>query len=303
MSEPDARGSATAASSGSGSVALERPDGTLLLGDNLELMRERIGDGTVDLAYLDPPFRTQTRQRAPAGAGDAAFDDVWRWDDEAATSFEAMATAGGAAGRALRGLELVVGRSPLLAYLTMVAPRLVELRRVLTRSGSVYLHCDGSASHYLKVLLDAVFGTDCFLNNVVWLYGLGGSSSRYWPRKHDDLLWYARQAGAHHFEPAMVPARSVRMRGQEKKAPDWWDIPSINNMAGERVGYPTQKPLALLRRVVGSSSPAGGLVLDPFCGSGTTLVAARELGRRWIGIDREPAAIAIARTRLVADGP
>ena len=269
--------------------------GRLFLADNLDVLGRHLADDLVDLIYLDPPFNSRASY---GGSGGAGFDDVWRWDDAAAETLAAGREAGGSLARALTALEIFPGPSPLLAYLVMMAPRLAALHRVLRPTGSIYLHCDGSACHYLKVLMDAVFGPEQFLNHIVWLYGLGGSSPRHWPRKHDDLLWYARCRGRHHFEAAQVPARSQRMKGQSKKAPDYWDIPALNNMARERSGYPTQKPEALLERIVASSSRPGDLVLDPFCGSGTTLVVAEALGRRWIGIDSAPEAMKIARGRL-----
>jgi site-specific DNA-methyltransferase (adenine-specific) len=272
----------------------------LLHGDNLPLLREKLSDGSVDLVYADPPFKSGARYhlaRRPA-AGRSAFDDVWSWDDRAEAAMEeGLERCPAPVVAALEGFRLMLGPSSMLAYLAMMAPRLAELRRVLRSTGSIYLHCDPSASHYIKVLMDAVFGSRSFLNNIVWLYGLGGSSRRRWPRKHDDILWYAREPGQQYFDPPMVPARSQRMKGQLKKAPDYWEIPAINNQARERTGYPTQKPVALLDRIVRSSSRPGDLVLDPWCGSGTTLVVAEALGRQWIGIDSSADAIDLARER------
>jgi DNA modification methylase len=273
-------------------------DGSLHMGDNLHVLREQVADGSVDLVYLDPPFKSGGRYRG-SSAAEVVFEDVWSWTPEVEQQLDEL--TGSVASRvrtALSAFRTLLGESGMLAYLTTMAPRLDELRRVLSPTGSLYLHCDGSASHYLKVLMDAIFGEENFLNNIVWLYGLGGSSRRYWPRKHDDILWYSRERGGQYFEPSTVPARSARMKGQQKKAPDFWDIPAINNMAAERVGYPTQKPEALLGRIIESSSRPGDVVLDPCCGSGTTLVVARRLGRRWIGIDRSPTAIELSWERL-----
>ena len=249
----------------------DRPSGTapadhanvqVQRGDCLEVMAA-VPDASVDLIYVDPPFFTGKTQ---TGRGDLAFADAWEG-----------------------GLE---------AYLDWLQTRLAAMRRLLTPSGSIYVHLDWHAVHYVKVAMDSLFGYENFLNEIVWLYGLGGSSKRYWPRKHDTLLWYAREAGAHHFDPVRVPATSRRMLGQTKKAPDYWDIPSLNNMAKERVGYPTQKPEALLERIVVSSCPPGGLVADFFCGSGTTLVVAARTGRRAIGCDTSADAVAITQARL-----
>jgi DNA modification methylase len=160
-------------------------------------------------------------------------------------------------------------------------------------------------------MLDDLFGADFtsrtpsgggFVNHLIWVYGLGGSSRRRFARKHDDILFYAKSA-EYYFDPPLVPATSNRMKGQMKKATDVIEIPSINNMAAERVGYPTQKPLALLELLIGACCPEDGLVLDPFCGSGTALVAARRLNRRALGIDISADAVTIARSRLEERAP
>jgi len=238
----------------------------LLLGDCLDVAR-RLAPGSVDLVYLDPPFFTGRRHQ---GRGTHAFRDQWRGD--------------------------------LDAYLAWLRVRCEALHALLAPTGSLYLHLDWHAVHYAKVMLDGVFGRHAFLNEVVWLYGLGGSSGRRWPRKHDTLLWYAREPGRHWFEAARIPATSQRLQGRTKKAPDWWDIPALNNMAKERLGYPTQKPEALLERIVTSSCPPGGTVFDPCCGSGTTPAVAQRTGRTWIAADLSPAAIAVTRARLDALG-
>jgi DNA modification methylase len=166
-------------------------------------------------------------------------------------------------------------------------------------TGSVLLHVDWRTSHHARLLLDDLLGADRFVNHLVWSYGLGGSSPRRFARKHDDILFYAVDPERYHFEPPMVPATSNRMKGEMKKATDVLDIPAINNMAAERTGYPTQKPLRLLGMLVGACCPEGGLVVDPCCGSGTTLVAATRAGRRAAGCDANPEAVAIARERLL----
>jgi DNA modification methylase len=275
-------------------------------GDNLAVLRERIPSESVDLVYLDPPFNSKRTYNVlyRSAAGETpresvrAFEDFWIWDSKTEQQFGELVTSGGKVASALKALRTLLDRSDLMAYLVMMAPRLVELRRVLKPTGSIYLHCDQNASHYLKVVMDVIFGSDNFLNDVVWLYGLGGSSTRYWPRKHDDLLWYSKSPNRHYFEADTVPATSRRMAGAQKKATDYWDIPSINNMAKERIGFPTQKPLALLERIVRSSSPSDGVVLDPFCGCGTTVEAAERLGRTWVGIDVSYLAVDIIENRL-----
>jgi len=276
----------------------------LLTGDNLPLLRKEIPSGSVDLIYLDPPFNSDkqyTLLREPDKLrSTVVFSDLWRWDENGGERFRsAVDMCPDPVAKGLTALRQLLGDSGMIVYLAMMAPRLVELRRVLKPSGSLYLHCDGSAVAPLRLLCDLVFGRENYLSTVVWCYGLGGSSHRRWPAKHDDILWYAKEAGKHYFQPVMIPARSQRMKGKLKKAPDYWYIPSINNMAKERCGWPTQKPLELLERIVISSSPPEGVVLDPFCGSGTTLVAAKKQGRGYIGIDANPLAVEIARSRLL----
>jgi len=247
------------------------PHGRLLQGDALEVTRALDPD-SVDLVYLDPPFFTGRRLVGAKRGGRkaAAFADQWHGD--------------------------------LDAYLAWLELRCAALREVLAPTGSIYVHLDWHAVHYAKVMLDRVFGQDAFLNEIVWLYGLGGSSPRRWPRKHDTLLWYARGPDGQYFQAPRIPATSARMRGLTKKAPDWWNIPSLNNMAKERLGYPTQKPEALLERIVVSSSPPGGLVFDPCCGSGTTAAVAERTGRRWIASDLSPDAVRVTHERLLALG-
>ncbi len=214
----------------------------------------------VDLAYLDPPFNTGRKQAAP----NAAYDDAWPSLD---------------------------------AYLDFLQKRVEAVHRVLKPAGSILLHCDWRSSHHLRLLLDQIFGADNFVNHLVWVYGLGGSSPRRFARKHDDVLFYGRGPDCY-FDPPLVPATSNRMKGRLKKATDVLTIPSINNMAVERTGYPTQKPLALLSLLVNACCPPGGTVLDPFCGSGTTLVAAAASGRSFIGIDVNPDAVRISSCRV-----
>lgn len=281
----------------------------LYYGDNLDVLRKYVKDESVDLVYLDPPFNSNRnynvlfKQVENGKAGDnpqiLAFTDTWSWgNDDELLLRQLRETCAPRVSDTLGALFKILGKSDMMSYIVMMAPRLVELQRVLKPTGSIYLHCDMSASHYLKVLMDSVFGPENFLNNVVWLYGLGGSSPRYWPRKHDDLLWYSRKVDGQFFNADRVPATSNRLKGQDKKATDYWDIPTINNMSKERMGYPTQKPLALLERIVRSSCPEGGTVLDPFCGCGTAVAAAQSLGREWVGIDITFLAVELIRTRM-----
>jgi DNA modification methylase len=219
----------------------------------------------VDLLYADPPFNTGRRQTDRHGS----FEDAWESPE---------------------------------AYIAWLRERLAATIPAIRLTGSVLLHADWRANHRVRLLLDELLGPDRFVNHIVWSYGLGGSSPRRFARKHDDILWYCIDPGRYWFEPPRTPATSHRMRGKLKKATDVLDIPSINNMAAERTGYPTQKPLALLDVLVLACCPPGGLVLDPCCGSGTTLVAAVRGGRRAMGCDTSPRAVAITRRRLAALG-
>jgi len=217
--------------------------------------------GEVSLIYLDPPFNTGVRRQ---GRGGLAFAD--RFDD--------------------------IG-----AWRAFMEPRLRAAHRALAPDGSLLLHVDWRTSHHARFLLDEIFGAECFVNHLVWSYGLGGSGPRSFARKHDDILLYGRTAD-YWFEAPRVPARSARLRGRTKKATDVLDIAALNNMAIERTGWPTQKPLALLELLVRACCRPGGLVVDATCGSGTTLVAAVRSGRRALGIDISADALSIARERL-----
>jgi site-specific DNA-methyltransferase (adenine-specific) len=277
----------------------------LYYGDNLEVLQYYVKDESIDLIYLDPPFKSDTiynmlfteQNGTRAAAQIKAFDDTWHWDEAAAAAFQEVVEAGGKVSLALQSFRTFLGESDMLAYLSIMAPRLMELRRALKKTGSIYLHCDPTASHYLKMLMDAVFGVKNFQNEVIWHYGLGGSSPKRWARKHDTILFYSKES-SWEFNPQMIPATSQRMLGQEKKMTDVWDIPTINNMAKERIGYPTQKPETLLERIIRASSNEGNIILDPFCGCGTTIAAAQKLNRRWIGIDITHLAINLIKKRL-----
>ena len=265
-------------------------EGQIIEGDNLEIMREMESE-SVDLIYLDPPFNTKRDFHA--------FDDRWTMKDADVTWLAGIADKHPGMYKVVEAASVTHGKG-MQSYLCMMGIRLLEMRRLLKSTGSIYLHCDPTASHYLKMLMDAIFGWSLFGNEIIWSYGLGGSSKRLFSKKHDVILFY-RMGDSYTFNKPRVPASSRRMEGEMKGATDVWDIPSINNMAKERAGYPTQKPTALLDRIVETGSNPGDLVLDPFCGSGTTLVAAERLGRKWIGIDSNPQAVSISRERVDRD--
>lgn len=177
-------------------------------------------------------------------------------------------------------------------------PRLIEMKRVLKDTGSIYLQMDYRLVHYMKVYMDELFGIKNFRNEIVWKYGLGGSGNREFAKKHDNILFYSKSNG-YIFNIQYENATSNRLKGQTKKMTDVWDIPTLNNMAKERIGYNTQKPKALLERIIKASSNEGDIVADFFCGSGTSLVVAKELGRNYIGCDINPKAIEITNNRLM----
>jgi site-specific DNA-methyltransferase (adenine-specific) len=289
---PAPRGDSAA---GVGAVLRGEARGVVVEADNLDTLRA-IPDGCVDLCYADPPFatggtqrleriRTGTGERTRRGFGGRVYpfevvSDV-AWPDD------------------LR----------LDAHLAALAERVREIHRVLAPHGSLYLHCDWRTTHHVRLLLDEVFGPERFLNELVWAYDYGGRPRDRWPRKHDTILWYAKGTTWRFERDAIdrVPYMAPGLVGPEKAArgklpTDVWWMTIVPPGSVERTGYPTQKPIRLLERIVAAASRPDELVLDPYAGSGTTGVAAARLGRRWVLIDREPQAVAIARARLAAEG-
>jgi DNA modification methylase len=364
----------------------ENQHGALFYGDNLDVLRRYVGEEEVDLVYLDPPFNSNANYNVLFAEQDGrraasqikAFEDTWRWDQEAARAFDEVVEAGGEVSNAMRAFRTILPQSNMLAYLAMMAPRLVELRRVLKPTGSLYLHCDPTASHYLKLLLDAVFGPENYRNEITWkraqtVKGNFGQGAKFFGRNTDTLLFYSA-SGDHYFQTPFLPYsddyvatayrhvepesgrryRLVSMIGpggaakgnpryevmgvtrywryskevmqelidkglvvQSKpgRVPNrkyyldegrgvpvqalWDDLPALQAASSERLGYPTQKPEALLTRIIEASCPPDGVVLDPFCGCGTTISAAEKLNRRWIGIDVTFQATNLIKHRLL----
>ena len=360
---------------------------TLYYGDNLDVLRRYIKDESVDLVYLDPPFNSNAtynvlfaeQNGSRAAAQIKAFKDTWRWDQAAAEAHQVTVEAGGKVSQVMQAFRTFLGDSDMLAYLSMMAPRLVELRRVLKPTGSIYLHCDPTASHYLKMLMDAIFGPVGFRNEIIWkrttahsnVYKAYGdiTDTIFFYSKTDSFTWaqqyrnYSADEMAKRFpnvdpdgrrwrsenlrNPGIRPnlhypytasngvtyqphpngwtcniermrqldsegrlhfpsKRDGRLRSKlfadenlgTKLQNLWDDISPIGAQAAERLGYPTQKPEALLERIILTSSDEGDLVLDPFCGCGTTIAAAQKLNRRWIGIDITCLATALIKNRL-----
>src|ERR1035437_3081669 len=266
--------------------------GRIVLADNLAVLGS-LPDDSIDLVYIDPPFNTgkrQTLRRLRMVRDEVAGDRT------------------GFGGRRYRTIEL--GAQSYVDvhddYLDFLEPRLVEIRRVLRPSGSLYLHLDPREVHYAKVLCDAVFGRDGFLNEVIWAYDYGARTKRRWPAKHDNILVYVKDSDRYWFDDeavARIPYMAPGLVGPEKAArgklptdTSWQTIVPPSGV--ERTGYPTQKPVAVLRRVVSASCPVGGVVADFFAGSGTAGAAALELGRRFLLLECNPEAVAVMRRRF-----
>ena len=264
----------------------------MLLGDNLSVL-STLQDGTVDLIYVDPPFNTgheQKLERLRTIRDDAGGDR---------TGFQ---------GRRYRTVRLGATRyvDVFDDYLTFLEPRLCEFRRVLKHTGSLYIHLDYREVHYVKVLLDSIFGRSCFLNEVIWAYDYGGRPRRRWPPKHDSILVYVRDPRDYFFDAdaaERIPYMAPSLVGPEKAArgkrlTDTWFQTIVPTNGRERTGYPNQKPLAIVRRIVRTSSPPDGIVADFFAGSGTTGVAAHESGRQFLLVDSSLDALAVMRRRF-----
>jgi site-specific DNA-methyltransferase (adenine-specific) len=269
-----------------------------------------INSESVDLIYLDPPFNTKRMYSAPVGskAAGASFKDMWTWKDVNETYLDSLADKYPGLTRFITSSGAVHSK-PMMAYLTYMAQRIIEMHRVLKSTGSFYLHCDPTASHYLKLLLDGIFGKkNCFRNEIVWGYQWGGVGKRNFARKHDTIFWYSKSdknKWVFNDKEVRVPytTKDPRWHNNEqgKILRDIWEIPTINTQSNERTGYPTQKPLPLLHRIIRASSNEDDIVMDPFCGCATTCVAAQQLGRKWIGIDIEKQSVKILIDRLSDD--
>jgi site-specific DNA-methyltransferase (adenine-specific) len=355
----------------------------LYYGDNLEVLRRYVKDESVDLVYLDPPFNSNQDYNVLFAEHDGtksqaqikAFGDTWHWDEGAARAYQETVERGADVAKVMQAFRTFLGDNDMLAYLAMMAPRLMELHRVLAPTGSLYLHCDPTASHYLKMLLDSVFTVGNYHNEITWRrtsahanvgkryavvqdrmlfyskseewtwnqlyipYSAGYIESHYSQREPDgrrfttrDLTasmqrassgqlyewkgvrppssrcWACGKEGMEQFEAKGLLTYSPRGMPRLKLYLDempgvpcddmWVDIPPINSQAQERLGYPTQKPEPLLERIITTSSNAGDLVLDPFCGCGTAIAVSERLKRRWIGIDITHLAITLIKHRL-----
>jgi len=368
----------------------------LYYGDNLEVLKMYVKDESVDLVYLDPPFNSRQDYNVLFAEKDGsqsssqihAFEDTWEWNIDAQRAYEQIVEQGGRVADALRAFKTFLFNSDMMAYLAMMAPRLVELRRVLKETGSIYLHCDPAAGHYLKILMDAAFGPQFFKNEIIWKRTSAHNSAKRWGPVHDLILFYSKSESStwnrvyqgytaeylerfyrHEDEGGRYTLGDLTGAGKRQgesglpwrdvnptKAGRHWavprphqaglswdelsvqqrldqldlaglivwpskggiprfkryhdvdrgvvvqdvitDIDPLSTHAKERLGYPTQKPEALLERILKSSSNEGDVVLDPFCGCGTTVQVAQRLNRRWIGIDITHLAIGLIKKRL-----
>jgi site-specific DNA-methyltransferase (adenine-specific) len=270
--------------------------GRVFHADNLEVLHN-LPDASVDLIYVDPPFNTGKRQTL------TRLQTVRDASDGDRTGFQ---------GHRYRTIRVGSHSFDDLFddYLVFLEPRLAEFRRVLTSAGSLYVHLDAREVHYVKVLLDAIFGRECFLNEVIWAYDYGGRPRRRWPPKHDSILVYVRDPKRYYFDadaaeriPYMAPGLvGADKAARGKRLTDTWWATIVPTNSRERTGYPTQKPLAILRRIVRTSCPPDGLVADFFAGSGTTGAAACESGRRFLLVDDSAEAIAVMRRRFASLG-
>ncbi|MCY4108351.1 MAG: DNA methyltransferase, partial [Chloroflexi bacterium] len=279
-----------------------------------------LNSDSVDLIYLDPPFNSNRNYQAPVGskAAGAAFKDAWTLDDVDEAQHGLIAEAEPPLYEAINPAGIVHGKG-MKSYLIMMGVRLLEMRRVLRDTGSIYLHCDPTAGHYLKLLMDSVFSVDGFKNEIVWHYRRWTGKANRFQRLHDTIFFYGQTDSTFNvpYEPYTdkslkrkqnyhtrikdgdVYVTSIDERGV--RAGDVWQIPVLNSQAKERVGYPTQKPIALLERIIQASSNPGDVILDPFAGCATACVAAEKLDRQWAGVDLSEKAYQLVRQRLASE--
>ena len=285
---------------------------TLFIADNLDIMRG-IDTDCIDLIYLDPPFNSKKQWKAPIGspAEGASFKDIWTDEDVKDGWYSEIAEQHPHIHQIILAAEHTYDHS-MMIYLMAMGIRLIEMKRILKPAGCIYLHCDPTASHYLKLVMDSIFGKNNFQSEVIWGYRTQGVSKSSWPKKHEVLLHYSGGLKPT-FHPQMQkiyyrkPFRHTKIDDDGNHYADvyvrdvWDDDPetrALISQAKERTGWPTQKPLALLHRIIKASTNEGDMVLDPFCGCATACVAAEQLNRHWSGIDVSPSAEVITKIRL-----
>lgn len=307
---------------GDSSNSINFETGTIWTRDNLEIMR-RINSKCIDLIYLDPPYNSNANYAAPIGsiAAGAEFTDTWTLKDVDVTWVELIDKKY----QRIKNLLLACGSDSMKSYLIYMAVRLIEMKRILKVTGSIFLHCDPTAGHYLKLLLDIILGRENFRNEIVWCYTWAGSPKmRQFNRKHDVIFWYSvGEKWTFNSEDIRIPHKKLNTNRSNRgggdpltpelvekylrrgKIPEsWWTkFSPVARLVRERTGYPTQKPLALLERIIKACSNEGDVVFDPFCGCATTLVAADRLRRRWAGVDVSNKAAELVVQRLKQDQP
>jgi site-specific DNA-methyltransferase (adenine-specific) len=306
---------------------------TLFFGDNLHILREHIAAESVDLIYLDPPFNSNraynvylsTPKGHQSDAQITAFEDTWHWGDQAEQEYSALLHQSNTdVADLLSSLRKFLHESDMMAYLVMMTTRLLPMYQVLKPAGSLYLHCDPTASHYLKIVLDNIFGAKNFRNEIIWSYRKWAVAEKSFSKNHDVIFFYVKDETEAKFNVLLqsrapstlkrfgnkkivsavdssghrAPSQTLEQDSDGVKMSDVWDIPIIAPSSKERLGYPTQKPLALLERIIQASSNPGDVVLDPFCGCGTAVHAAEKLGRRWLGIDITHLSIHLIERRM-----
>jgi site-specific DNA-methyltransferase (adenine-specific) len=305
---------------------------TLYYGDNLNILRDKIQDNSIDLIYLDPPFNSKADYNIlfkeptgrPSKAQITAFEDTWHWTDETEYIFDEIIRTASAGVKAMMiSFRRFVNANDMMAYLTMMCIRMIELERVLKDSGSIYLHCDPTASHYLKILMDTIFSKKHFRNEIIWHYRKWPSGFKQFQRNHDCILFYSKTdsekrifnqvdlmeraestlkrfgtkkiISGHDSDGRRLPSKTSEEDSMGVNRDDVWDI---NRVPPIKQLFPTQKPDALLSRIIKASSNKDDVILDPFCGCGTATVVAEMLNRRWIGIDITHLAINLIKWRL-----
>ncbi len=298
------------------SVSLEEQNknfkNTLYIHDNLDVL-QGLNSNLVDLIYLDPPFNSKRLYNAAIGssAQGASFKDIWTWQDVNEYQLDIIANDYPNLAEYIDIIDQVSDKS-MKAYITYMAQRVIQMKRVLKDTGSIYYHCDPTAGHFVKLMMDCIFGRQNFRNEIVWHYQTGGASKKWFSRKHDSIYFYAKtdktaidfneimdKRTEKSLKRAQNPNGARITSNSDTKIPmDVWQIQALNAMSKERTGYPTQKPLALLDRIIKASCPVGGIVLDPFCGCATSCLSAFNNGRHYIGIDIEDKAVDILIARL-----
>jgi len=292
---------------------------TIYYGDNLSILKNHIKDESIDLIYLDPPYNKKRPYNIihkdelgrSSDAQITAFEDTWHWTPETQKQFDELIDRTDLAPEirsAMVAFREMLSDADIMAYLVMMTTRLVELHRVLKPTGSIYLHCDPTASHYLKIIMDIIFDKENFQNEIIWCYRTGGATKKRFSRKHDTILFYSKtdkffynsikERVFYNKKFFDTKVDDIGRYYSDVLPVDWWQIKAVINVSRERTEYPTQKPEALLEKIIKASCPKDGIILDPFAGCFTTSIVAEKLHRKWIGIDITYLGINVLLSRL-----